>query len=86
LKAIEFYLTKDGTKSDQACVSPQTDRDAQLPFDDFLAEHGRHLRTTNPTESTFATIRLRHRRTKGNKTRQASLAMMLNLAQSASKH
>ncbi|MFN7805128.1 MAG: IS256 family transposase, partial [Planctomycetaceae bacterium] len=50
------------------------------------AEHWRHLRTTNPIESTFATIRLRHRRTKGNGTRQASLVMMFKLAQSASKH
>ena len=41
--------------------------------------------TTNPIESTFATIRLRHRKTKGNGTRRASLAMMFKLAQSASR-
>ena len=51
----------------------------------YMAEHWGHLRTTNPIESTFATIRLRHRKTKGNGTRRASLAMMFKLAQSASK-
>lgn len=56
-----------------------------LKFHDFPAEHWSHLRTTNPIESTFATIRLRHRKTKGNGTRRASLAMMFKLAQSASK-
>ncbi|MCD0458957.1 IS256 family transposase, partial [Roseiconus lacunae] len=48
-------------------------------------EHWSHLRTTNPIESTFATIRLRHRKTKGNGSRRASLAMMFKLAESASK-
>jgi hypothetical protein len=43
------------------------------------------LRTTNPIESTFATIRLRHRRTKGSGSRRTSLAMMFKLAQSAQK-
>lgn len=56
-----------------------------LSFYDFPAEHWKHLRTTNPIESTFATIRLRHKRTKGNGTRRASLAMMFKLAQSAEK-
>ena len=57
-----------------------------LTFYDFPAEHWGHLRTTNPIESTFATIRLRHRRTKGNGTRRASLTMMFKLAQAAEKH
>ena len=56
-----------------------------LAFYDFPAEHWVHLRTTNPIESTFSTIRLRHRRTKGNGTRRASLAMMFKLAESAAK-
>ena len=43
------------------------------------------MRTTNPIESTFATIRLRHRKTKGSGTRRTSLTMMYKLAQSASK-
>jgi len=61
------------------------DRDVLLTFYDFPAEHWKHLRTTNPIESTFATIRLRHRRTKGNGTRKTSLAMMFKLAQAAQK-
>jgi transposase-like protein len=56
-----------------------------LSFYDFPAEHWKHLRTTNPIESTFATIRLRHERTKGNGTRKTSLAMMYKLAQAAEK-
>lgn len=57
-----------------------------LAFYDFPAEHWKHLRTTNPIESTFATIRLRHRRTKGSGTRKTSLAMMFKLGQAAQKH
>ena len=56
-----------------------------LTFYDFPAEHWLHLRTTNPIESTFATVRLRHRRTKGNGSRKACLAMVFKLCQSASK-
>ena len=68
-----------------ACQCLSKDRDELLTFYDFPAEHWGHLRTTNPIESTFATIRLRHRKTKGNGTRRASLAMMFKLAQSASR-
>jgi len=56
-----------------------------LTFYDFPAEHWRHLRTTNPIESTFATVRLRHRRTKGNGTRRACLSMVFKLMQSAQR-
>ena len=56
-----------------------------LAFYDFPAEHWSHLRTTNPIESTFATIRLRHRRTKGCGTRRTSLTMTFKLAQAAQK-
>ncbi|MCP3904470.1 MAG: hypothetical protein GY715_12655 [Planctomycetes bacterium] len=52
---------------------------------DFPAEHWRHLRTTNPIESMFATIRHRHRRTKGNGSRAACLAMVFKLAQAAER-
>lgn len=56
-----------------------------LTFYDFPAEHWKYLRTTNPIESTLATIRLRHRKTKGCGTRRASLTMMFKLAQSDQK-
>jgi len=61
------------------------DRDVLLTFFDFPAENWCHIRTTDPIESTFATIRLRHRRTKGNGSARASLTMMFKLAQSAEK-
>ena len=86
IKAFDQFLKKYGAKYDQACEILKKDRDVLLTFYDFPAEHWRHLRTTNPIESTLATIRLRHRRTKGNGTRQASLVMMFKLAQSAAKH
>ena len=56
-----------------------------LSFYDFPAEHWRHLRTTNPIKSTFATVRLRHRRTKGSGSRRACLAMVFKLALCAEK-
>ncbi len=85
-KAFDHFLEKYGVKYQAACECLTKDRDVLLTFYDFPAEHWGHLRTTNPIESTFATIRLRHRRTKGNGTRRASLTMMFKLAQSAEKH
>ena len=84
-KAFDFFLEKYQAKYPQACQCLKKDRDVLLTFYDLPAEHWGHLRTTNPIESTFATIRLRHRKTKGCGTRRASLAMMFKLAQSASK-
>ena len=72
-------------KYEDACACLQKDRDVLLAFYDFPAEHWKRLRTTNPIESTFATIRLRHRRTKGSGTRKTSLAMMFKLAKAAQK-
>jgi putative transposase len=84
-KAFKDFLEKYEAKYPKACECLKKDRDVLLTFYDFPAEHWSHLRTTNPIESTFATIRLRHRKTKGSGTRRASLAMMFKLAQSASK-
>ncbi|MHC4697178.1 MAG: IS256 family transposase [Planctomycetota bacterium] len=61
------------------------DRDVLLAFYDFPAEHWVHIRTTNPIESTFATVRLRHRKTKGSGSRKACLGMVFKLMESASK-
>jgi transposase-like protein len=61
------------------------DKDELLAFCNFPAEHWKHLRTTNPIESTSATIRLRHRKTKGSGNKKASLVMMFKLAEAASK-
>ena len=70
---------------EKAAVLLDVDWDRMIAYYAFPKEHWKHLRTTNPTESTFATIRLRHRRTKGNGTRRACLAMMFKLAQSAQR-
>ncbi len=84
-RAFDAFLEKYQAKYPAACHCLAKDRDVLLTFYDFPAEHWQHLRTTNPIESTFATIRLRHRKTKGNGTRRASLAMVFKLAQSAQK-
>ena len=85
-QAFDRFLEIFGAKYDKACECLKKDRDELLAFYEFPAEHWGHLRTTNPIESTFATIRLRHRKTKGNGTRRNSLTMMFKLAQSAAKN
>ncbi len=84
-KAFDNFMAKYEAKYPKACVCLSKDRDVLLAFYDFPAEHWQHLRTTNPIESTFATIRLRHRKTKGSGSRKTSLAMMFKLALSAQK-
>lgn len=84
-KAFDLFLATYQAKYAKATECLAKDRDVLLTFYDFPAEHWRHLRTTNPIESTFATVRLRHRRTKGNGTRQACLTMVFKLMQSAQK-
>ena len=66
-----------------ACLAK--DRDVLLAFYDFPAEHRKHIRTTNPIESTFATVRLRTTKTKGCLSRMTALTMVFKLCQSASK-
>ena len=59
-KAFEEFLEKYRAKYPAACECLAKDREVLLTFYDFPAAHWSHLRTTNPIESTFATIRLRH--------------------------
>jgi transposase-like protein len=61
------------------------DRDELLAFYDFPAEHWKHIRTTNPIESVFATVRNRTRKTKGCLNRKTALAMVFRLMMSARK-
>jgi len=82
-QSFDNFLEKYGSKYEAACDCLRKDRDVLLTFYNYPADHWKHLRTTNPIESTFATIRLRHRRTKGSGTRKTSLTMMFKLAQSA---
>jgi putative transposase len=84
-QAFDSFLATYGAKYPQACECLAKDRDELLTFYDFPAEHWKHLRTTNPIESVFATVRLRHRRTKGSGSRVACLAMVHQLMLSASK-
>ncbi len=84
-EAFDSFVADFEVKYAKAVECLTKDRDVLLTFYDFPAEHWKHLRTTNPIESTFATVRLRHRRTKGNGSRAACLAMVFKLAQSAEK-
>ena len=62
------------------------DRAALLAFYDCPAEHWKHIRTANPIESTFATVRLRTAGTKGCLSRDTALAMVFKLARAAERH
>ena len=84
-QAFDLFLQTYQAKYPKAAECLAKDRDVLLTFYDFPAEHWIHLRTTNPIESTFATVRLRHRRTKGNGSRTACLTMVFKLMQSAAK-
>jgi transposase-like protein len=84
-KAFDLFEKTFEAKYEECVTCLTKDRDVLLTFFDFPAENWCHIRTTNPIESTFATIRLRHRKTKGNGSARASLTMMFKLAQSASK-
>ncbi|MEX2169268.1 MAG: IS256 family transposase [Pirellulales bacterium] len=84
-QAFDLFLETYEAKYPKACECLRKDRDALLAFYDFPAEHWVHLRTTNPIESTFATVRLRTKRTKGCGSRIACLTMVFKLMQSAQK-
>ncbi len=83
--AFDFFLAAYGAKYDKAVDCLAKDRDALLTFYDFPAEHWKHLRTTNPIESTFATVRQRTTKTKGCLSRATALTMVFKLCQSAAK-
>jgi transposase-like protein len=84
-KAFKLFVTTFEAKYPKAVECLAKDRDVLLAFFDFPAEHWIHLRTTNPIESTFATVRLRHRRTKGSGSRTACLTMVFKLARATEK-
>jgi len=84
--AFDRFLAKYGSKYDKAVSCLAKDREALLTFYDFPAEHWKHIRTSNPIESTFATVRLRTSKTKGCLSRQTAVAMVFKLAKSAERH
>jgi len=83
--AFERFIVKYGAKYDKAVACLAKDREALLAFHDFPAEHWKHVRTSNPIESAFATVRLRTAKTKGCLSRRTALAMVFKLAQSAER-
>jgi len=84
-KAFDLFVKTYEAKYPKATECLSKDRDVLLTFYDFPAEHWVHLRTTNPIESVFASVRLRHSKTKGSGTRKACLTMVFKLMESASK-
>jgi transposase-like protein len=84
-KAFDLFVATWEAKYAKATECLAKDREALLVFYDFPALHWIHLRTTNPIESTFATVRLRTSRTKGSGSRSACLTMVFKLMESASK-
>jgi putative transposase len=85
IKAFDRFIATYGAKWPKATECLEKDRAELLAFYDFPAEHWGHLRTSNPIESTFATVRLRTYRTKGPGSRLAGLAMAFKLTQKAEK-
>ena len=83
--ALEKFARDHRAKYPRAVECLLKDREELLAFYDLPAEHWQHLRTTNPIESTFATVRLRTAKTKGCGSRQACLTMVFKLCQSAQK-
>ncbi len=83
VKAAKAFADLYGVKWPKAVAKITEHLDVLLAFYDFPAEHWVHLRTTNPIESTFATVRLRQRVTKGPGSRAAGVAMAFKLIESA---
>jgi transposase-like protein len=84
-KAFDLFLETFRAKYPAAVACLEKDREVLLAFYDFPAEHWLHVRTSNPIESTFATVRLRTAKTKGSGTRLACLTMVFKLAVAAQK-
>jgi transposase-like protein len=85
LKAFDAFLDLYDAKYPKACECLRKDKDVLFTFYAFPAAHWAHLRTSNPIESTFATVRLRTERTKGCGSRKATLTMVWQLARAAQK-
>ena len=84
-KAIDEFVESYEAKYPKAAASLVDGRDKLVTHFDFPAEHWQHLRTTNPIESTFATVKLRQRVTKGAGSRAAGLAMAFKLLLAAER-
>jgi len=85
IAAFDAFIESYALKFEKAADCLKRDRDALLAFYDFPAEHWKHLRTTNPIESTFATVRHRTIRSKGCLSNKTALAMVFKLMEAAQK-
>jgi putative transposase len=86
LRAYDHFIASYQAKYPKATDCLEKDKELLFTFYDFPAQHWSHLRTTNPIESTFATVRLRTQRTKGCGSRIATLTMVFKLGIEAQKH
>jgi putative transposase len=84
-RAFDLFVKTYQAKYPKATECLEKDKAVLLAFYDFPAEHWVHIRTTNPIESVFSTVRLRHNKTKGSGSRVACLTMVFKLMESASK-
>jgi len=85
LSAYEHFVASWQAKYPKAVECLRKDKDELFSFYDFPASHWIHIRTTNPIESTYATVRLRTKKTKGCGSRTATLTMVWKLAMEAQK-
>ena len=85
LKAYDAFVAHYSAKYPGAAKCLEKDKEQMFGFYDFPAEHWQHIRTTNPIESTFATVRHRSRQTKGCGSRVATLTMVYKMGMIAQK-
>jgi transposase-like protein len=85
VKSFDAFLAVFEAKYPRAAECVQKDREALLTFYDFPAEHWKHIRTTNVIESTFSTVRLRTKKTRGQGTEETTLLMVYKLIDQASE-
>jgi putative transposase len=85
VSAFDAFITAYELKYERAVACLTKDREALLAFYDFPAEHWKHLRTSNPIESTFATVRHRTIRSKGCLSNATALAMVFKLVEAAQR-
>ena len=83
--AFNRFLKAYRAKYPEAAECLGKDRDVLLAFYDFPAEHWQHIRSTNPIESTFATVRLRTRKTRGAVSKETITPLVFKLIESAQK-
>jgi len=84
-KAFSAFVESYKAKYPKASECLAKDQDALLAFYDFPAEHWKHIRTTNPIESTFGTVKLRTAKTRGCLSRESGLSLVFQLCSAAEK-